>query len=338
MQYAPALVPPGAKAEHQSAGTHIVACVDRSACARNVVLHALAVASALEASVTLLRVLEAMPVGETKPDPIEWDLRRLDARESLMQIIDSAKRRGNVLKAEVIVGQTAEQICLWSREHASDFLVLGTCGESGPGERYLGSTVRSIVDRAPGSVLLVPPTAGDARVPLYRRILVPLDGSSRAESVVPLSIRLAAAADAELLIAHVIPVPEFTEVGPLEAEDLELRERITCRNERVAQAYLERLRTQIAHGGIRTRALLLRNGDVRGRLLRALVEESVDLIVLSAKGRSGLSGLSCGSVTAHLMLHPIVPLLIVSDAPQPAGQRTDAAEQAEVRLPAYGVA
>lgn len=338
MQHSPSVCSTDAKAEHLASETHIVACVDRSACARNVVLHALAVASALQASVTLLRVLEAMPVGETKPDPIEWDLRRLDARESLMRIVDSAKRRGNVLQAEVIVGQPAEQIYLWSKEHASDFLVLGTCGESGSRERYLGSTVRSIVDRAAGSVLLVPPTAGDARVPLYRRILVPLDGSSRAESVIPLSIRLAAAADAELLIAHVIPVPEFTEIGPLEAEDLELRERIMCRNERVAQAYLERVRTQIVHGGIRTRALVLRNGDVRGHLLRALVEESVDLIVLSAKGRSSLSGVSCGSVTAHLMSHPIVPILIVSDAPQPAGQRTDAAEQVEVRLPAYGVA
>jgi nucleotide-binding universal stress UspA family protein len=338
MQYSAALFSPDAKAEHQSAGTHVVACVDRSPCARNVVLHALAVANALEASVTLLRVVEAAPAGEMQPDPIEWEILRLGARESLMRIVDAARRDGNAPQAEVIVGHTVEQICLWSSEHATDFLVLGTCGESRSDEPCLGTTVRSIVDRAPGSILLVPPSAGEARVPQYRRILVPLDGSSRAESVVPLAIRLAAAADAELLIAHVIPVPEFTDVGPLEAEDLELYDRIMRRNERVAQSYLERIRGRIAHGGIRTRVLVLRNGDVRGRLLRVLAEESVDLIVLSAKGRSALAGVSYGSVTVHLMMHPIVPLLIVSDAPQPTGRPADAADQAGVRFPAYGVA
>jgi nucleotide-binding universal stress UspA family protein len=338
MQNSSSVFSPDAKAEHLASGTHIVACVDRSPWARNVVLHALAVASALQASVTLLRVVEAAPAGEMQPDPIEWEIRRLGARESLMRIVDAAKRDGNALQAEVIVGQSIEQICLWSSKHAADILVLGTCGESRSGELYLGSTVRSIVDRAPGSILLVPPSAGEARVPQYRRILVPLDGSSRAESVVSLAVRLAATADAEVLIAHVIPVAELTEVGPLEAEDLELCERVLHRNERVAQAYLERVRSRIADGGIRTRALVLRNGDVRGRLLRAIAEESVDLVVLSAKGHSALAGVSYGSVAVHLMMHPIVPLLIVSDAPQPTGGQADVADQAGLRLPEYGVA
>jgi nucleotide-binding universal stress UspA family protein len=338
LQHSSTVFLPGAAAGHQTSGNHIVACVDSSPCARNVVQHALAVASALEASVTLLRVVEAAPGGEMQPDPIEWEVRRLGARESLMRIVDAARRDGNAVQAEVIVGQTIEQICLWSSEHAADFLVLGTCGQSQSGELCLGSTVRSIVDRAPGSILLVPPSAGEARVPQYRRILVPLDGSSRGESVVPLATRLAAAADAELLIAHVIPVPELTEVGPLDVEDLELCERVMRRNERVARAYLERVRGRIAHGGIRTRALVLRNGDVRGRLLRALAEENVDLIVLSAKGHSALAGVSYGSVTVHLMMHPIVPLLIVSDAPPPTGGRADVADQAGLRLPTYGVA
>src|SRR3546814_15560227 len=75
----------------------------------------------------------------------------------------------------------------------------------------------------------------------YQRILVPLDGSRWAESVLPLAARIARAANAEILLAHVVPAPEMIEARPLEMEDKELRQslieqigRASCR-ERVCQ-------------------------------------------------------------------------------------------------------
>jgi Universal stress protein family len=60
---------------------HVMACVDTSAHARKVIPHAVAIAKAMEATLTLVRVLEPGPTGEGPPDPVEWDIRRHQARD-----------------------------------------------------------------------------------------------------------------------------------------------------------------------------------------------------------------------------------------------------------------
>jgi nucleotide-binding universal stress UspA family protein len=138
-----------------------------------------------------------------------------------------------------------------------------------------------------------------------------VDGSPRAESVLPLAVRVAASAAAELLVAHVVPSPGLTEVGPPDTEDVDLRERITRRNVRVATAYLDRLRARLGTSGSPPRVMVLRDGDVRTRLERLVQDEAVDLVVLSSHGHSGRTSVPYGSVTADLVLHSPVPLLIV---------------------------
>jgi nucleotide-binding universal stress UspA family protein len=161
-------------------------------------------------------------------------------------------------------------------------------------------------------VLVVPVTPAERVVPeRYQRVLVPVDGSSRAESVLPLAAQLATTAAAELLIAHVVPGPHLTQTRPLETADLDLRARILQRNEMVAREYLDRLRARWSSPGHAVRVILLRNGDVRARLERLIPEEDVHLVVLSSHGESGRIDVSCGSVTADLLIHSSAPLLIV---------------------------
>jgi len=176
------------------------------------------------------------------------------------------------------------------------------------------------------------PVAIDASIGRYRRVLVPVDGSPRAESVLPLAVRVAASAAAELLVAHVVPNPGLTEVGPLDAEDVDLQERITRRNVRVATAYLDRLRSRFGTNGSPPRMIVLRDGDVRTRLERLVEDEGVDLVVLSSHGHSGRTSVPYGSVAADLVLHSPVPLLVV----RPRARRvhlTMAPASARGRLP-----
>jgi nucleotide-binding universal stress UspA family protein len=151
--------------------------------------------------------------------------------------------------------------------------------------------------------------------------------------VLPLARRLAEAHDAELILAHVVPAPELTEVGPLDAEDLELRERLLRRNERVAGEYLDRLRARLAETGARVRSLVLRGGDARSRLARAIEREGVDLVVLSAQGHSARADVPLGNVTAYLVAHAVAPLLIVRRAAAVAKHRAPRAAREDVRLP-----
>jgi nucleotide-binding universal stress UspA family protein len=312
----------------------IAACLDGSELGERVLPHALAVAEAFEAPLTLLRVLEGETPGAAPPDPVDWELRREEAREYLDRLV-KAGGPSRAIEAELIEGRAADQICVWASHHEVGLTVVCTHGIKGQTEWSLASTARKVVDRAPGSLLLVPSASvaleGVAR---YHRILVPVDGSPRAESVIPLATRLAAVHGAELILAHVVPTPELTEIGPLDAADLALRDQLLRRNEHVANLYLDRLREQLGRHEFPVRALVLRGGDVRSRLVSLIADEAVDLVVLSAHGHSARVDVAFGSVTAHLVTHAATPLLVVRRRPAILARRVVTAARGNgARLP-----
>ena len=316
----------------ETAVQRVAACLDGSALGERVIPHALAVAGALGTPLTLLRVLEG-PTGGALPDPVEWDIRRGEGREYVRRLAREQKGAEVAVESEVVEGRAAEEICLWTRRHGVGLTVLCTHGARGETEWSLASTARKLVEGAPGSVLLVPASApAQTGVARYRRVLVPVDGSPRGERVLPLAKRLAAAQGAEVILAHVVPEPELTEVGPLDAEAIDLREQLASRNERVANEYLDRLRAQLADDRVSVRTLVLRGGDTRSRLARLVSDEEVDLVVLSAHGRSARSDVPLGSVAAYLAAHVEVPLLIVRRGTAEA-QRVERAHREEARLP-----
>lgn len=290
--------------------SRIVACVGSSDPASKVILHAVIVAKALSVPLLLLRVCETRTSGGECLDPVDWEIRRREAYTRVAALVDGYRQHYVDIEAEVLEGQAAEQISQWSQQHPSDLMVLGTHGEWRPSSKGLGDTVREVIDRAAGSLLLVPESAAEVPLMGYRRLLVPIDGSFRAESVLPLAIHLAQTQCAELLLVHVVPPSFLTEVGPAESEDLELCERLVRRNERVARQYLERLQSRASERGISVRVQVLRE-DVRSSLARTAAEEAVDLVVLSAQGCSGRLDVAYGSVTSFLMSHTTQPLLIM---------------------------
>lgn len=288
----------------------VVACLDTSWLSHKVIPHAAAIAHALHASLTLLHVLEVAPKTDVPLDPFEWDVRRRAAHDYIRRL---ASERGDGtfhIDTIVVEGQPAEQICLWARNQKVGLIAVGTHGDSGAPDWALGDTARKLVETCSGALLLVPSSVSDTDVVHYRRLLVPLDGSSRAESVLALATRLAREQDAELLLTHIVPVPELTEIGPLEVEDIKLKDAVIRRNEQVARQYLERVRARLAEQGLAVN-VLLRDGDVRGGLSRLAVEAAADLVIMSAHGRGGRVDVSCGSIASFLVTHTATPLLIV---------------------------
>lgn len=291
---------------------NVIACIGRSADSDFVVPHALAIGKALTAPVTLLQVLDAQPSREARPDPIEWDVRRHEARKALGGL---ARGDDPTVQAEIALaeGRTVDEICRYANGKAECLLILGRRAEGGINARRIGSIVHNVTGRAPGSILLVPAGSRADPDPQYRHILVPVDGSPWAESVLPLAVRLAKANGAEVILVHVVPPGELTEIGPLEPEDIQLRARVVDRNERIAQRYLARVKAYLTDTGVRVRTVLRRSDDVRTALVDMIDQEGGDLVVLSARGQGGQhhAGLRYGSVAGYLMAQSSVPLLIV---------------------------
>ena len=313
---------------------HIVACLDGSDLAERVLPHAYAAASALGAPLTLLRVLDHAHGDQSPTDPMEWEIQRKEACQYLDRLAAENAGHEALVETDVIEGKAAEEICRWSGHHSVDLTIICTHGAGGCSPWAVASTARKLLDRAPGSLLLVPASSDIVRGPAhYRRVLMPLDGSARAESVFPIATQIATAHGAELLVAHVVPFPELTEFGPLDADDFELRDRLLRRNERAAHEYLDRLRVRLAENEVALRMLLIQGGDIASRLARVAVDEHVDLIVLSAHGRSARMNTPCGSVTADLISCSSIPLLIIRPRLSRVLRQVTAFETRTARLP-----
>jgi nucleotide-binding universal stress UspA family protein len=99
-------------------------------------------------------------------------------------------------------------------------------------------------------------------------------------------------------------------------EDLELARELAARLESRAKRYLEHLREQLARENESIRTLVIRHTDERQCLLELAQNEQTDLIVLSAHGSTCNAARPFGSVTAHLLNHCTVPLLVLQDLPE----------------------
>lgn len=301
------------RAQNPASLRRVMACLDGSELGERSIPHAIAIANALGVPVTLLRVLERAAADKAPADPIQWELQRREARDYMDRLAANFSAADARIDSELIDGSAAEEICRWSEDRDVDLTVATTHGGGGVSPWALASTVRKLLDRAPGSLLVVPSrgAASTEGVARYRRLLLPLDGSSQAETALPIVKRIALAQSAELVIAHVVPTPQLTQIGPLNAEDIELTERLRRRNERVARTYLDRLRDRLEDDGVDVRVLLLYGGDVAARIASLAQTEQVDLLVLAAHGQNARANLPCGSVTSELLARSSVPLLVV---------------------------
>lgn len=288
---------------------HVLACLDMSPFSSAILAHASAVASTMNARLTILHVLEPAGGGTVPTDPVEWTLRHRDAEAELRDQIS----RFDSIDADVVVidGPAAECICAWVRDHDVDLTVLGVSGNSNWPFPGLGGTARRVAETVDGSVLLTPSVDVGADPIRYRRVMTPLDGSSRGESSLPIAVGIAAAHEAEILLVHAAPNVELTEIGPLEAEARALRDQLRRRNERVAEQYMLQVRSWLPLAKSCSRTRVIASGDARHALAIAAAEDQADIIVLSSTGSSGHPDISVGSVADYLINHAEKPILLV---------------------------
>jgi nucleotide-binding universal stress UspA family protein len=154
--FPPAENPQRSSSTHATPFRHIAVCVDGSEMGETLVRYAVTVAAAFVAPLIILRVLEIGSNTDTTPsDPPDWGVRQREAGAYLQQLVSLASHRDIQVKAELIQGRAAEQICHWALQYGADLTVLASHGGHGRSEWTLSSTARKLVEAAPGSLLLV---------------------------------------------------------------------------------------------------------------------------------------------------------------------------------------
>lgn len=151
---------------------------------------------------------------------------------------------------------------------------------------------------------------------MYKRILVPLDGSDRAEHALPVAARLARSAGGSLLLVRVaaIPVP----YGPYLTSEAYIAEAIEAElNE--AENYLNTLaHSELLVGiEIETQALF---GAAAPTILSVASSQGVDLMVMTSQGKTGMKRWVLGSVAQKIARHSPMPVFVLHEGgPLPTG-------------------
>jgi nucleotide-binding universal stress UspA family protein len=143
---------------------------------------------------------------------------------------------------------------------------------------------------------------------MYKRVLVPLDGSTRAEAILSHVEELGRRYQAEVIFLQVIELA--TPLLDRGEDQTDAQRRETEQERRQAEDYLNGLAEKFRNLGVQARSKVA-SGPVVDSIIKVANQEDADLIAMTSHGRSGLSQVFYGSV-ANGVLHRIDrPLLLV---------------------------
>jgi nucleotide-binding universal stress UspA family protein len=295
----------------------IVTLWDGSTLAHRVLAHTRVLARAYQADVTLLHVLEPQEKSDTgRLDTVNWHLRKIEAQSSLNAVAQEWEDNDLRLKTELLEGHAANRIIEYIDKSDPDLIMLSSHGQSGLSPWNVNSVAHKVIGRAYRSLMLVRAygqQCEDRNAKQYRRIVVPLDGSKRAECVLPFASRLAADQGAELVLVHALVPPTMMQTHTLTPEEVEIIERLDRRNRETAKRYLTETAVQIK---LETVTELLSGANTVDVLLEFAANNEIDLIVMSAHGRASDTMRPYGSVASSFIDYGSTSLLVIQDLPQ----------------------
>jgi nucleotide-binding universal stress UspA family protein len=133
------------------------------------------------------------------------------------------------------------------------------------------------------------------------RILVPLDGSRCAETVIPRVEELIAGKETGICLLRVVSASTFPGVDPTEAQVKVVRE---------AEEYLKGLENHLKAKGLDVDAHV-RYGNDAEEILDHAAQKEIELVAMSTHGRSGVKRFFLGSVAEKVLRHASKPVFLV---------------------------
>jgi nucleotide-binding universal stress UspA family protein len=141
---------------------------------------------------------------------------------------------------------------------------------------------------------------------MYKKILVPLDGSELAKKALDHIEPLAKILDAEIFLFQVVPFmpiygsPEL--VTPLIIDE---------KQKESAEEYLANLSEELKKRGFKVTTMVKTGQQVAMEIIDFAQENGVDLIVMCTHGRSGITRWVLGSTTHKVLVRAETPILLI---------------------------
>jgi len=141
---------------------------------------------------------------------------------------------------------------------------------------------------------------------MYKKILVPLDGSELAKKGLEEAEKLAQIFAAEIILFQVVPFmpiygsPEL--VTPLIVDE---------KQKEAAEKYLHTLTEELKEKGFKVTSMVKTGQQVAAEIIDFSKESGADLIAMCTHGRSGITRWVLGSVTLKVLTRAETPILLI---------------------------
>jgi nucleotide-binding universal stress UspA family protein len=362
--------------------------LDGSKLAERALPHAEQFARIFGSAIILLQVLDPSTTQENPNpvDPLSWQIRKTEAELYLrgvaerlavdlnLQTVPSPEQPAQEpaqeaasqkvrIETHISEGKTAEQIVDFAHHQNIDLLVLTTHGASGLSRWNISSIVQKVVNLVYLPVLIVrayQTREDETSLIRYRRILLPIDSSRRAECSLSAGIALAqgemefsqaqraegsSAASAgasqagpggaaqqtaelptRLMLCAIIKPPEIPLPEPYPLEIQQLSEQLMHISREAVNLYLNDMKTRLP---VESDVCLIESNNVSTAIHEQANQEDIDLVILCAHGYSGQVTWPYGTITRNYIEHGTRPLLVIQDVPRSQVRPTAAEIAAE---------
>ncbi len=215
-----------------------------------------------------------------------------------------------------VVGDIAEEILKVAEKNRVGLIIMTSRGASGTARWALGGVALKVVLHTSTPILLVR-TAERHAARLdegVRSILVPLDGSPVAESILPHISDLALATGLEVVLMQVtVPIGypavarDNVEAGKHEADVKKLNEN----RQAATEFYLSEREKELAAKGVKVKTVSLSGKQASNVILDYISDNPIGMTALATHGFSGISKWAFGSVAIDVLEGSTRPLLLL---------------------------
>ena len=295
--------------------TRMLIPLDGSKTAENVLPYGRILARTFQIPVELMEVLD---IAGMASHVAAEKARRLDtvvtegerSSEQYLKKIASSFSGVNV-RCTVERGRPEDVIVEKAAADKTTLIAMATHGRSGMSRWLLGSIAEKVLRAATNPLLLVRAseealTEGEA---VLRSIIVPLDGSELAESVLPTAVKFARLFNVGMVLFRTYELPASAYYG--RENYLPNYEELKNRVKEQAQDYLDKRIEAIKAEGVQRVSSVLIEGSGPNEIIDYARKTPNALITMCTHGRSGVKRWVLGSVTEKVVRHSGDPVLVM---------------------------
>ncbi len=294
--------------------TRILVPLDGSATAEAVLPYVEAFAAGFQTSVELMSVIDiGAMTTHLAPDKVHHldTIIAAEEKKCATYLKNAAKIFSRFpTECRIVRGHPAETILETTSKDRDTLIAMATHGRSGAKRWLLGSVAEKVLRGATNPLFLVRAAAANASPQrILNSIVVPLDGSSLAEQILPTVANWARAFDVEVTLIRAFEFPASAYYG---SEDY-LPDFDAFRKEarKEAAAYLKKKEISLVGEGVRTVSTVTIEGSAADEIIGYAQTAPRALIAMSTHGRSGVRRWILGSVTEKVVRHGNDPVLVL---------------------------